>query len=273
MPTRKYAPGEEIRRHAQAIGRPLRPVRDALFRTEVTGLSWDDEAARWTVRTDRGDEIRARYVVISSGPFNRPKLPGIPGIEDFRGHTFHTSRWDYAFTGGSADGGLDRLADRRVAVIGTGATAIQVVPHLARDAAHLYVVQRTPSTVDERGDRETDPDWWASLEPGWQRAAGRTSSQLVDGRRRRRRPRRRPLDRHRPRPRPPHSAAATGLEDTGAGGGARRRPEDGRDLRARVDALVDDPGHRRGRSSPGTARCASGPPSPTATCRRSTATT
>ncbi|MEJ2869273.1 NAD(P)/FAD-dependent oxidoreductase [Actinomycetospora sp. OC33-EN08] len=178
MPTRKYAPGEEIRRHAQAIGRRFDLYRDALFRTEVTGLAWDDEAARWTVRTNRGDVVSARYVVISSGPFNRPKLPGIPGIADFRGHTFHTSRWDYEHTG--AD--LERLADRRVAVIGTGATAIQVVPHLARAARHLLVFQRTPSCVDERGDRTTDPAWWETLEPGWQRTRRENFLALVDGR-------------------------------------------------------------------------------------------
>ncbi|MDL5158541.1 flavin-containing monooxygenase [Actinomycetospora termitidis] len=235
MPTRKYAPGEEIRRHAQAIGRRFDLYRDALFRTEVTSLAWDDEAARWTVRTNRGDVVSARYVVISSGPFNRPKLPGIPGIDDFRGHTFHTSRWDYDHTGTD----LERLADRRVAVIGTGATAIQVVPHLARTAEQLLVVQRTPSSVDERGDRETDADWWESLEPGWQRTRRENFLALVDGR-----------------------AAADDLVDDRwtdtAPVRGRRRAGEGREdpalaveladaekmteIRARVDEIVADPG-------------------------------
>ncbi|OLL76917.1 Cyclohexanone monooxygenase [Pseudonocardia sp. Ae168_Ps1] len=168
MPSRKYPPGEEIRGHARAIGERFDLYTDALFGTEVTSLTWDD-AGHWDVRTDRGDAVTARFVVISSGPFNRPKLPGIPGIEDFAGHTFHTSRWDFAYTGGDATSGLDRIGGKRIAVIGTGATAIQCVPHLAEGAAHLYVVQRTPSCVDVRDDAPYDAQWWSSLEPGWQR--------------------------------------------------------------------------------------------------------
>ncbi|MFD5030854.1 flavin-containing monooxygenase [Streptomyces sp. NPDC058405] len=169
VPRMKYAPGEEIRQHARAIGRQFDLYRDVCFRTEVTELRWDEAACEWTLRTDRGDRMRARYVVVSSGPFSRPKLPGIPGIETFRGHTFHTSRWDYEYTGGDADGGLHKLADKRVAVVGTGATAIQCVPHLGRDAQHLYVFQRTPSSVDVRDNRPTDPEWAGALMPGWQR--------------------------------------------------------------------------------------------------------
>ncbi|MEV4732660.1 NAD(P)/FAD-dependent oxidoreductase [Saccharopolyspora sp. NPDC049426] len=165
VPKWKYSPGEEIRQHAMAIGRTFDLYRDACFQTGVTELRWDD--GEWIVRTDRGDEMRAAYVVVSNGTLDHPKLPGIPGIESFRGHTFHTSRWDYGYTGGGPDGGLDGLADKRVAIIGTGATAIQVVPHVARDAARLQVFQRTPSSVDVRDNRPTDPEWAASLEPGW----------------------------------------------------------------------------------------------------------
>ncbi|HEY3710985.1 MAG TPA: NAD(P)/FAD-dependent oxidoreductase [Amycolatopsis sp.] len=170
VPEWKYAPGAEILRHCQAIGRHFDLYRDACFRTAVEGLRWDEDEARWTVRTDRGDVIRAQYVVVTSGVLDRPKLPRIPGIETFEGHTFHTSRWDYGYTGGDADGGLTGLADKRVALIGTGATGIQVVPHLGRDAKHLYVFQRTPSTVDARGNRRTDPEWARSLAPGWAQA-------------------------------------------------------------------------------------------------------
>ncbi|RKT88526.1 Predicted flavoprotein CzcO associated with the cation diffusion facilitator CzcD [Saccharopolyspora antimicrobica] len=165
VPEWKYSPGEEIRRHAVAIGRTFDLYRDACFQTAVRELRWDD--GEWIVRTDRDDEVRATYAVVSNGTLEHAKLPRIPGIETFTGHTFHTSRWDYGYTGGGPDGGLTGLADKRVAVIGTGATAVQVVPHVGRDAQHLHVFQRTPSAVDVRANRPTDPEWAASLEPGW----------------------------------------------------------------------------------------------------------
>ncbi|MEW2356496.1 NAD(P)/FAD-dependent oxidoreductase [Spirillospora sp. NPDC029432] len=181
VPEWKYAPGEEIRRHAQAIGRTFDLYRDACFQTEVTELRWDEEAAEWLLGTDRADRIRARYVVVTNGTFLRPKLPGIPGIRTFKGHTFHTNRWDYDYTGGGDGGNLHGLAGKRVALVGTGATAVQVVPHLGRDAGHLYVFQRTPSSVDVRGNRRTDPEWAASLEPGWQRRRMDNFLSIVSG--------------------------------------------------------------------------------------------
>lgn len=165
VPQWRYAPGEEIRRHAVAIAERFDLYRDAVFHTRVTELRWDDVAAEWSVRTDRGDDMRARYVIMSSGTLTQPKLPGIPGIETFRGHTFHTSRWDYGYTGDD----LSKLADKKVGVVGTGATGIQIVPHLGRAAEHLYVFQRTPSSIDVRDNRRTDPEWAAALQPGWQR--------------------------------------------------------------------------------------------------------
>ncbi|WP_328349861.1 NAD(P)/FAD-dependent oxidoreductase [Streptomyces sp. NBC_00445] len=181
VPQWKYAPGEEIRGHAQAVGRTFDLYRDACFQTQVTELRYDDAESEWIVTTDRGDRMRARYVVTASGTLSEPKLPGIPGITDFKGHTFHTSRWDYAYTGGDADGNLHRLADKRVGVIGTGATAIQCVPHLGADARQLYVFQRTPSSVDVRGNRPTDPAWAGSLTPGWQRRRMENFLTLVTG--------------------------------------------------------------------------------------------
>ncbi|MEV4277439.1 flavin-containing monooxygenase [Actinoplanes xinjiangensis] len=169
VPKWRYAPGDEIRRHAVAIAKRFDLYQHALFHTRVTELRWDDDAAEWTVTTDRGDVFPSRYVVLSSGLLTQPKLPGIPGIDDYRGHTFHTSRWDYAYTGGDQTGGLTGLAGRRVAVVGTGATAVQVVPHVGRDAEHLYVFQRTPSTVDVRDNRPTDQSVLDSVRPGWQR--------------------------------------------------------------------------------------------------------
>ncbi|MFE5309835.1 flavin-containing monooxygenase [Isoptericola sp. NPDC056605] len=181
VPTMRYAPGEEIRQHAVRIAEHYGLYRDAVFHTRATGLIWDEDAAEWLVRTDRGDAMRARYVIVSSGTLSQPKLPGIPGIEDFRGHTFHTSRWDYDYTDGTPDGGLTGLADKRVAVVGTGATGLQAIPHVARHAAHLYVMQRTPSSVDVRDNRPTDPEWAASLKPGWQKERMENFLAIVSG--------------------------------------------------------------------------------------------
>ncbi|MCK2214355.1 NAD(P)/FAD-dependent oxidoreductase [Actinomadura sp. ATCC 31491] len=169
MPTEKYAHAPEILEHCRRIGKHYGLYDDVLFHTEVVGLEWQD--GRWLVRTDRGDAFTAQFVAMGIGPLHVPKLPGIPGIGDFRGHAFHTSRWDYAYTGGDPSGApMDRLADQRVAIIGTGATAVQCVPHLARACAELYVFQRTPSSVDVRGNRPTDPEWFAGIAtPGWQR--------------------------------------------------------------------------------------------------------
>ncbi|HEX6489424.1 MAG TPA: NAD(P)/FAD-dependent oxidoreductase [Candidatus Dormibacteraeota bacterium] len=170
MPSEKYAHGPEILEHCRRIGRQYDLYEDALFHTEVTDLRWDDERQAWRLWTNRGDDFTAQFVGVGVGPLHVPKLPGIPGIEDFRGHAFHTSRWDYDYTGGDPDGApLAKLADKRVAIIGTGATAIQCIPHLGRDAGHLYVFQRTPSSVDVRDNRPLDPAWFASIAtPGWQ---------------------------------------------------------------------------------------------------------
>ncbi|MFF2126841.1 flavin-containing monooxygenase [Streptomyces olivochromogenes] len=169
IPKQKYSFGDEVFEHCQRIGKHFGLYDHAIFSTLIRSMEWDESIGRWRIGTNRGDDIRARFVVMCQGPFNRPKLPGIPGITDFLGHTFHTARWDYAYTGGDMSGGLDKLADKRVAVIGTGASGIQVVPHLARSARHLYVFQRTPSYIDERGNVPTDPEWVRTLEPGWQK--------------------------------------------------------------------------------------------------------
>jgi cyclohexanone monooxygenase len=170
IPSKKFADGAEIYDHCRRIGKHFGLYDGALFGTQVRALRWDDAISRWRIATNHDDDIRARFVVMASGPWNRPKLPGIPGINDFAGHSFHSSRWDYHYTGGtSADPTLDRLCDKRVAVIGTGATAIQIVPFVSRYAEHLYGFQRTPSSVDERRNTLTDPAWANSLKPGWQR--------------------------------------------------------------------------------------------------------
>ncbi|RQR33321.1 NAD(P)/FAD-dependent oxidoreductase [Burkholderia sp. Bp9142] len=181
VPTEKYAHADELFGQAKRIGQHFGLYERALFQTQATRMKWEERAGRWHVTTDRGDSILARYIFSASGPLNRPKLPGIRGINRFVGKTFHTSRWDYGYTRGNSRGGMTGLVDKRVAVIGTGATAIQCVPYVARDAAHLFVVQRTPSTVDVRGNRPTNYEWVRSLVPGWQRERMDNFNVLISG--------------------------------------------------------------------------------------------
>ncbi len=169
MPSMKYTYAPEIFGHAQRIARTFNLYENALFSTGVTSLEWDDAASRWIISTDRGDRFTAQFVTMGTGPLHRPKLPGIPGIESFEGHCFHTSRWDYAYTGGSYEGApMTNLADKRVGIIGTGATAVQCIPALGRDSKELFVFQRTPSSIDIRNNRPIDPEWFSTLGEGWQ---------------------------------------------------------------------------------------------------------
>ena len=181
MPVAKYARAPELFEHSRRIGRHFGLYEKALFQTEAKQARWDEGNARWIVTTNRGDTLRARFIVLAGGLLHRPKLPGIPGIETFAGHSFHTSRWDYAYTGGDSSGGLTGLSDKIVGIIGTGATAVQCVPHLGASAKELYVFQRTPSSVDVRNDRPTDPTWAQSLRPGWQKARVDNFSAVVSG--------------------------------------------------------------------------------------------
>lgn len=169
IPSEKYAKASEIFAHCQRIANHYDLYAGALFQTSVTDATWNEDLNRWIVGTDRGDRITARFLISCKGLFTNPKLPAIPGIESFKGAMFHTSRWDYAYTGGSEDGGLVNLQDKRVAVIGTGSTGIQCIPALADWSGSLYIFQRTPSSIDKRGNRLTDPEWRARQEPGWQR--------------------------------------------------------------------------------------------------------
>ena len=169
-PSEKYAHGPEILEHCQRIGRHYGLYEHALFHTEVRDIAWDEARAVWRIRSDRGDDFTAQFIGLGTGPLHVPKLPGIPGIEAFKGHAFHTSRWDYDYTGGNRFGTpMTKLADKRVAIIGTGATAVQCVPRLARDCGALLVCQRTPSSVDVRANAPIDPAWFADIAtPRWQ---------------------------------------------------------------------------------------------------------
>jgi cation diffusion facilitator CzcD-associated flavoprotein CzcO len=181
VPKEKYTHAPEILAHSRAIGEKYDLYENACFQTEVTEMRWDEEAGRWIISTNRGDRMRARFVAMANGPLHRPKLPGIDGINTFGGHTFHTSRWDYGYTGGDSDGELTGLAGKRVGIIGTGATAVQCVPHLGEAAEQLFVFQRTPSSIDVRANRDTDPQWAQSLKPGWHKERMNNFNTLVSG--------------------------------------------------------------------------------------------
>jgi cation diffusion facilitator CzcD-associated flavoprotein CzcO len=181
MPKEKYSHAPEIIEHSRNIARHFDLEKGALLNTEVTEVRWDEDDLRWIVMTNRGDALRARFLVMCCGPLTRPKLPDFEGLTDFKGRCFHSSRWDYSYTGGSTEGDLTGLSDKKVAVIGTGATGVQIVPRVAEWAEHLYVFQRTPSSIDRRDNRPTDPEWVASLEPGWQKRRMENFTNVVSG--------------------------------------------------------------------------------------------
>jgi cation diffusion facilitator CzcD-associated flavoprotein CzcO len=181
MPKEKYSHGPEIYEHARRIATHFGLLDDALFSTQVTNATWQDDAGCWLIETDHGDCMTAQWLIMATGPLSKPKLPGIAGIDTYGGHAFHTSRWDYAYTGGDTTGGLTKLADKRVGIIGTGATAVQCIPHLGEWAKQLYVFQRTPSSIDVRGNRSTDLAWAASLSPGWQQERIENFGIIVSG--------------------------------------------------------------------------------------------
>lgn len=171
MPSEKYVRGPEILGHCERVANHYDLYDHALFHTEIESIEWQEDARVWRITTNRGDDFTAKYVGIGTGPLHIAKLPGIEGIETFKGKSFHTSRWDYDYTGGDANGApLDKLADKRVAIIGTGATGIQCIPQVAQTAKQLFVFQRTPSSVDHRDNHPIDPDWFKDIaKPGWQK--------------------------------------------------------------------------------------------------------
>ena len=181
MPTEKYAKAPEIFAYCQLLGRTFDLYRGALFQTEVEDMRWDESRKRWNVMTSRSDILSAKFIVIAGGVLHKAKLPGIPGIETYAGRAFHTSRWDYSYTGGSSQSLMEKLADKRVGIIGTGATAVQVVPKLAEAAKDLFVFQRTAACVGVRNNKPTDPEWFKSLKPGWQAERTRNFTQAVTG--------------------------------------------------------------------------------------------
>jgi cation diffusion facilitator CzcD-associated flavoprotein CzcO len=131
--SRVYAPGRELKAYAEHCTDKY-GVRDRIrLNTKVTGASFDEDANMWTIETG-GDSITARYVIVATGVFSQPKLPDIPGVESFEGSALHTARWDHSV----------ELRGKRVGVVGTGASAIQVIPAIAPEVEQLTVFQRTP---------------------------------------------------------------------------------------------------------------------------------
>jgi cyclohexanone monooxygenase len=181
MPTEKYTKAKELLKHSRMIGEKYDLYSKALFQTEVDEMRWNEEESTWTTHTSRGDVIKSRFIIPAAGPLHRPKLPGLEGINDFKGHSFHSSRWDFDYTGGDPSGNLYKLKDKRVGIIGTGATAVQIIPHLGEWAKEVYVFQRTPSSIDVRGNRPTDEDWAKSLKPGWQNYRMNNFDNLING--------------------------------------------------------------------------------------------
>lgn len=164
VPVNQYSRGQEIFTHCQAIARKYDLYDIAMFNTTVTSTVWNEDEQLWHIETDRGDYMRAQFVICANGTLSKPKLSKIAGMETFTGHSFHTSRWDYDYTGQN----LEKLRNKSVGIIGTGASAVQVVPELGKAAKELFVFQRTPSSIDIRADGPTDPNWARSLAPGWQ---------------------------------------------------------------------------------------------------------
>ncbi|KAF9891541.1 hypothetical protein FE257_004008 [Aspergillus nanangensis] len=189
-PTRKYTSGNELREHANRIAAKWKLDRIAWFQNRVTSLAWDDGSQEWATtlvpQLKQGEgapiTVRSRFAVLATGLLFIPHIPQIPGIEKFKGACFHPARWDYQTTGGSAENPeMVNLKDKRVGIIGTGATAVQVVPNLAAWSKHLHVFQRTPSAVDRRDNESTDVKWarTAFSTPGWQKERQRNFHSFV----------------------------------------------------------------------------------------------
>lgn len=168
VPDYKYVSGENILDHCKSVARRFRLYDDALLSTRVTAAEWNCADRVWNIKTDAGDSFTSRFVCSAIGSLSIPKMPDIPGIESFMGHSFHANRWDYDYTGGTGGRELSNLTNKTVAVIGTGATAVQVIPKIADAAQRLLVIQRTPAVVLPKPNPATDERWYESLPSGWQ---------------------------------------------------------------------------------------------------------
>ena len=181
IPKDRFSSGREIREHLSRIVEKWDLSPKAQLQTEITSVLWDESILRWHIYTDRSDHFISQFVILATGTLHEPKLPGFPGIENFKGDHFHSGRWNYDVSGGDATGELKNLSDKTVGVIGTGASGIQLTPKLAQYAKKLYVFQRTPSSVSIRENPSIDPAISASLEPGWQTARMKDFADILQG--------------------------------------------------------------------------------------------
>ena len=180
-PKFKYTNAPETLEYCEVLSKKFALYESSCLQTEVLSCDWNENKKNWIIKTNKDDVINAKFVVHTNGPLSKPKLPAIKGINNYKGHTFHTSRWDYSYTGGDSNGKLDRMKDKRVAIIGTGATAVQCIPHLGNSSKELLVFQRTPSPVDVRNNTETDPDWISKQKEGWQQERVNNFEKLLSG--------------------------------------------------------------------------------------------
>ncbi|MCS5574656.1 MAG: NAD(P)/FAD-dependent oxidoreductase, partial [Pseudomonadales bacterium] len=174
VPSMKFASGFEILEYCQSMAKRFGFYDHCLFHTTVEATEWDEVSKRWTVKTNRGDAMKSRFVILANGVLTTPRLARIDGMEKFQGDAFHTSRWNYHVD----------LTDKRVAIIGTGATAVQVIPEIAKVVKSLHIFQRTPSSIDVRDQRQTtdeERETWART-PGWAKARRKRFSRISAGR-------------------------------------------------------------------------------------------
>ena len=163
--TERYASQPEILKYANHVADRFDLKRDIQFETRVTSATFDEAACRWTVRTDRGDEVSAAFCVMATGCLSDLQVPPFPGLESFKGKRYHTGSWPHE--------GVD-FTGRRVGIIGTGSSAIQSIPIIAKQAAHLYVFQRTPNYSVPAKNVPMDPEYqrrWKTEYPKHRQAA------------------------------------------------------------------------------------------------------
>ncbi|KAK8038471.1 hypothetical protein PG993_006882 [Apiospora rasikravindrae] len=184
-PTKRFAFGPEIRTQIRKVAEKWDLGAHAHLHTEITTMNWDESIRRWHVYTNHKDHFIAQFVVLATGTFHEMKLPGLPGLETFERPHFHSSRWNYDVSGGSpTDWNLDKLADKTVGIIGTGASAAQLVPMLAKNAKLVYVFQRTPSSISLRENTSTSDNAEIAKvmqNPGWQRARMEEFANILQG--------------------------------------------------------------------------------------------